>query len=193
MRDIRICFVGDSFVNGAGDTEFLGWVGRVCTDAARKGHELTSYNLGIRRNTSRDILKRWQEIDARYQKRADNRIVLSFGVNDTVIENGKPRVNNQVALENIRQILSLVKEVTCLVIGPPPIADSMQNQSIQRYSQMLETEANRLGIPFIELYSALVKDTDYLQEVSENDQAHPKSFGYEKMARIIINHPNWWF
>ncbi len=32
-RDIRICFVGDSFVAGLGDETGLGWVGRVTTAA----------------------------------------------------------------------------------------------------------------------------------------------------------------
>jgi lysophospholipase L1-like esterase len=29
-NDIRICFVGDSFVNGTGDETALGWAGRLC-------------------------------------------------------------------------------------------------------------------------------------------------------------------
>jgi len=46
-QEIRICFVGESFVNGTGDPEFLGWTGRVCRDAQRKGYEITHYNLGV--------------------------------------------------------------------------------------------------------------------------------------------------
>jgi len=29
MQDIRICYVGDSFVNGTGDPAKLGWTGRL--------------------------------------------------------------------------------------------------------------------------------------------------------------------
>lgn len=29
MDDLRVCFVGDSFVAGVGDPEQLGWAGRV--------------------------------------------------------------------------------------------------------------------------------------------------------------------
>jgi hypothetical protein len=32
-KEIRICFIGESFVNGTGDPEFLGWTGRVCRHA----------------------------------------------------------------------------------------------------------------------------------------------------------------
>jgi lysophospholipase L1-like esterase len=57
---MRICFFGDSIVNGTGDPDCLGWVGRVCGAARKSGVDLTSYNLGIRRDTSADILRRWR-------------------------------------------------------------------------------------------------------------------------------------
>ena len=59
MNDIRICFIGDSYVQGTGDPECLGWAGRLCVTARRDGHEVTGYNLGVRRETSRDIAHRW--------------------------------------------------------------------------------------------------------------------------------------
>ena len=52
---MRIHFFGDSVVNGTGDGERLGWTGRVCSRARRAGHDLTHYNLGIRRDTRADI------------------------------------------------------------------------------------------------------------------------------------------
>ena len=33
----RICFFGDSFVNGTGDDDALGWVGRLCAAERRAG------------------------------------------------------------------------------------------------------------------------------------------------------------
>ena len=56
-KDIRICFVGDSLVNGTGDEMALGWAGRLCAMAHTRGSSVTYYNLGIRRNTSKDILE----------------------------------------------------------------------------------------------------------------------------------------
>lgn len=32
-QDIRICFIGDSLVNGTGDEAALGWAGRLCAMA----------------------------------------------------------------------------------------------------------------------------------------------------------------
>ena len=87
-NDIRICFIGDSFVNGTGDETALGWAGRLCADAAIKFSTITYYNLGIRRDTSSNILRRFEnEISSRLAKDFDSRIVISFGVNDTFIEN----------------------------------------------------------------------------------------------------------
>jgi hypothetical protein len=51
-QEVRICFVGESFVNGTGDPECLGWTGRICVGANKKGYDITYYNLGVRRETS---------------------------------------------------------------------------------------------------------------------------------------------
>ena len=89
-QDIRICFIGDSLVNGTGDEAALGWAGRLCAMANASDIPVTYYNLGIRRDTSKDILLRWEsECTLRLPDSCDGRIVLSCGVNDTVIENGK--------------------------------------------------------------------------------------------------------
>jgi hypothetical protein len=43
VTDIRICFIGDSFVNGTGDPLCLGWSGRVCATAIQMGYPITYY------------------------------------------------------------------------------------------------------------------------------------------------------
>lgn len=58
-NDMRICFFGDSVINGTGDDDGLGWVGRVVAQARRGGCDVTAYNLGIRRGTSADVAARW--------------------------------------------------------------------------------------------------------------------------------------
>ena len=79
LPEVRICFVGDSFVNGTGDPECLGWTGRICVNANKKGYDITYYNLGIRRDTSTDIAKRWlQEVSLRLPKEYDGRVVQHF-------------------------------------------------------------------------------------------------------------------
>ncbi|MDP6715038.1 MAG: GDSL-type esterase/lipase family protein, partial [SAR202 cluster bacterium] len=106
MEDIRICFIGDSLTNGAADPTYLGWPGRVCADAASKGHLVTYYNLGVRRDSSADILERWEsEIQSRVSKEYDNRLVFAFGANDTTIVDGRPRASPEDSEANARRIL----------------------------------------------------------------------------------------
>ena len=94
-RTVRICFIGDSFVQGTGDDACLGWTGRVCSQARRSGHDVTHYNLGVRRDTSEDIARRWRpEAYVRLPAEHPGRLVFSFGANDCAARAGAvgPRV-----------------------------------------------------------------------------------------------------
>ena len=83
-NDLRICFIGDSYVNGTSDPDYLGWAGRVAIAAQRNGYNLTYYNLGVRRETSADIAKRWQqEVQARFLSSCPPFVVFALGANDT--------------------------------------------------------------------------------------------------------------
>ena len=107
LQQVRICFFGESFVNGTGDPECLGWTGRICVDANKKGYDITYYNLGVRRETSTDLEKRWlPEASSRLPQECDGRIVFSFGVNDTTIENKATRVELTNSIKNAHKILS---------------------------------------------------------------------------------------
>ena len=87
MAVLRIAFLGDSMTTGAGDPTMLGWVGRVCAGAWGRGHDVTAYNLGIRRDTSADIHARWrEEVAARLPPEHPRALVFCFGVNDCVLE-----------------------------------------------------------------------------------------------------------
>ncbi len=193
--DIRICFIGDSFVNGTGDNSALGWVGRLSAQARADGINLTSYNLGIRRDTSRDILARWQlECEVRLPNDCDSRIVISCGVNDTVIEHGAPRVETHESLSNLRTLFTEAGTThQLLMVGPPPIDDAQQNEAIGDLSRQFDLLSQQLGIPYIELYPLLVEDQSYRDEIARGDGAHPGEYGYTKLAQIISSAPAWWF
>ena len=59
--DIRVCFLGDSFILGTGDVDGLGWAGRVHAAERGRGIDLTSYNLLL------DFGKPWMVRPARTQ------------------------------------------------------------------------------------------------------------------------------
>lgn len=98
---MRVCFTGDSIVNGTGDDDGLGWVGRIVAKLRAHGRDITYYNLGIRRDTSADVAARWRdEIERGLPPRFTRRLAFSFGANDCVMEGPGPRVSLAHSLAN---------------------------------------------------------------------------------------------
>ncbi|MGW1377453.1 GDSL-type esterase/lipase family protein [Streptomyces sp. NPDC002446] len=186
--DMRICFIGDSFVQGIGDPEHRGWVGRVL--AATAG-DLTAFNLGIRRNTSEDVLRRcWQEVLPRTLPGADNRLVVSFGSNDAIRENGAVRVDPARCLDNLASILEEARRraIASLVVGPPPVIDAGE-QHLRRTTELAD-EMTALcrsrHIPFIGTTLALADDPVWIREALAGDGAHPGGGGYQRLADLVL-------
>lgn len=103
------------------------------------------------------------------------------------------RVSSAESCANVRAILGGAKQYTVLMVGPPPVLDDEQNERIEDLSVAFARETQTLGVPYIDLFSALCSDDAYKREVERNDGAHPRNEGYSKMARIIGSSPNWWF
>ena len=195
MRDIRICYVGDSFVNGTGDPSKLGWSGRLSVDSQNDDIEITHYNLGIRRDTSENILKRWEaECKVRLPEVSENKVVFSFGINDTVVENGQKRVSLENSIENARKmLLTASAKYDVIMIGMPPINDEEQNKVIKELDTKYQVLCNELNIPYLSIYERLINDEIWKSEVSSNDGAHPRDKGYELLASFIESWAGWWF
>ncbi|HWT72541.1 MAG TPA: GDSL-type esterase/lipase family protein [Oxalicibacterium sp.] len=193
--DHRICFIGDSFVQGCGDPLCLGWAGRLAQHAAANGTALTYYNLGIRRNTSRDIAARWlQESLPRLPEESERRLVFSFGVNDTVIENGRRRVEEEESIANFRAILrKAAAQAPVLMVGPPPLPDDAQNINIAALDRQFAREAEALDIPYLSVFDPLLLDEHWRVEALSNDGAHPRKLGYDRLAQLVQQWDRWWF
>src|SRR6218665_3281337 len=89
---LTVLFFGDSFVAGVGDPSGLGWTGRLAAGPRTRDLDLTVYPLGIRRNTSVDVLARWEaETVARIPDAGRVGLVLAFGVNDSTDDGGGHR------------------------------------------------------------------------------------------------------
>lgn len=196
-RDIRIGFLGESFVNGTGDRTYLGWTGRVCQTLSQQGYPVTHYNLGIRRETSTELLHRWQaECDRRFSAGCDNRLVFCFGVNDTTLDGSKPRVELPQSMDNTRQILSRAKEkYSVFMISPAAIPDTDQNDRIRQFTEQLLPLCNELEIPFLDVFTPLSRSQIWLQEATANDGYHPDAAGYTEFARLVQTSAVWqrWF
>lgn len=200
LHQVRICFVGDSFVNGTGDPECLGWTGRICVNANKKGYDITYYNLGIRRDTSSDIAKRWiQEVSARLPQEYDGRVVFSFGLNDTTLENGQTRVDFTESLKNASKILSEAKQLyPVLMVGPAPYVDEEDSQRKQRTTNLSKQFAvicREFNIPYLDVFLILENSNIWVNEARTNDGVHPRAGGYTEFAQIVENWDAWlnWF
>ena len=194
---MRICFVGESFVNGTGDPDCLGWAGRICAKACHLGHDVTYYNLGVRRETSTQLKERWQrEVTYRLPPEHNGRIVFCFGVNDTTIENGKTRVAFETSLENTRNILTVAKQMfPVLMVGTAPVIDSAQNQIIAHLSGAFASVCNEINVPYLDIFTSLQASDVWISEAIANDGAHPRAAGYAQLAQLVQNWQPWlsWF
>jgi lysophospholipase L1-like esterase len=198
--DIRICFIGDSLVNGVGDPDYLGWTGRICADARRKGHDITHYNLGVRGHTSSDIAARWHnEAGSRlyppYRIIAP-RIVFSFGTNDTLLIGGQRRVSFEQSVENTSRIVSEVRTLCpALMVGPSPISDETRQDEIKALSDAFASICKSEGMPFLDVFDGLLASEVWMGEIMAGDGAHPGARGYDALARIVQEWSGWrhWF
>lgn len=193
--DIRVCFIGDSFVNGACDPDCLGWTGRVCSSAIRSGHQVTYYNLGVRRNTGADIASRWwTECEKRLTSECDSRVVFSFGANDTVIESGKQRLPSEATLRHAEKMLLQAKiQYDCLWVGPPPVADAQHNTRMSALCAQFQALSDELSVPYLPVLGPLLKSEVWMSEVICGDGAHPQSGGYNVLAHLVESWDKWWF
>lgn len=198
VGDHRLCVVGDSFTLGYGDPTCLGWVGRISAEAIQKGYDLTVYNLGIRRDTSREIAVRWEQESAARLKfhQGQAYIIFSFGVNDTTIESSQntTRVPFEESIKNFQHILTQAKKrYAVFFVGPPPVEDPAQNERICILDQAFNQAAILLEIPYFSVVQSLLQEKTWMREVACYDGAHPQAAGYAVLARLIGHAPFWWF
>ena len=195
MEDIRIYFIGDSYINGTGDPAYLGWPGRVCNASKTPKTNITCYNLGIRADTSTNVLHRWErEISARRLIPHDGRVVFGFGANDCWIEEGVTRVKRADTVQNTEQILKRAHALfPTLMVGPPPGINSVQNTQREDMSTLLGTIAQNVGVPYLEIIHDLEAGGIWQREASLADQIHPTEGGYSALAELVLAWNHWWF
>lgn len=196
---MRICAFGDSIMNGTGDPEALGWIGRAVQPVKARHREVTLYNLGIRRDTSVDIRRRWRaETEARRVAGAETGLLFSFGVNDCVTDpaTGRPRVVPEESAANAAAILAGAKALgRVLMVGPGPIADAGVNARIRALDRRLAAAAEAEGVPYLPVFDRLADDPVWMAEVARWDGAHPGADGYAAFAALVSAWGAWqgWF
>jgi lysophospholipase L1-like esterase len=194
--DLRVLFFGDSIVAGAGDPQGRGWVGRVVEASWAAGLPLTSYGLGVRRQTSVEVAARWlAEARPRLHPGADNRVVFAFGVNDATHEEGAPRVEADVSVATLERVLGEADQLglPAFVVGPGPVCDPEHRARIRALSERFEVVCRRRGVPYVAVVEALRASSTWLNEAARGDGAHPSAGGYDALSSLVVDGgwPGW--
>ena len=211
MRDLRICFVGDSYINGTGDEQCLGWIGRLCARRFTRQFRLTFYDLGIRGATTDEIRARWKaECAPRLQPGADNRIVLQFGINDVaeIVGSGR-RVEENASVDNATAIARQASDLgPTLWVGLPPanvacspmrpsegLEITFSQDTAMALNQRFKALAATLGIPYLDIQTKLLANQDYMASLTRGDRMHCDGSGYAIMADLVDGWEAWarWF
>ncbi|MCM2577573.1 GDSL-type esterase/lipase family protein [Streptomyces meridianus] len=174
----RVFFIGDSFVQGIGDPGQRGWVGRVLQASHAPGRDLTGFNLGVRRNTSDDVLARcWDEVSRRTDPAADHRLVVSFGINDAVEECGAVRVRHERTVSNLAELLAGASRrgMAALVVGPPPVIAGGRSHldRLLALADGFDRVCAQAETPYIPVTQLLAADDTWQAEAGAGDAPTP--------------------
>ena len=112
---------------------------------------------------------------------------MSFGVNDTTVQDGLPRVAAATSAANLRALLGelAANGVPVLVVGPPPIADRAQTERIAALDSEFAAVCRALDVWFFSVVADLDADPVWREEVAADDGAHPRAEGYQRLAELV--------
>ncbi|WP_226344420.1 GDSL-type esterase/lipase family protein [Agilicoccus flavus] len=188
-RDVGIVFIGDSFVAGYGDPKGHGWVSRVVGRTHHPDLDLTAYNLGIRGDSSADVLGRWRtEALPRWQDRRERRLVLGVGQAD--VAQGLTTARSRLNLANVLDDAT-ARGISPFVVGPPPTLDADVNERLEVVVEAQADVCSRRSIPFVDCFYPLSEHDQWLSELSASrDSRHPGQAGYGLLAWLVL-HGGW--
>jgi len=190
---MHLYFVGDSYVNGYGDAEHLGWSGRVCTLAAGRNIDVTYYNLGIRRATSADLRRFWKdEVQRRVAATGEKQVgvVFSFGTNDCRLESGRRRITRGETLANCSGILSDARaRFPIVMVGPPETIDADMAPELAFTNTDFKGACEKLKVPYLDLLELGKSMVQKRADSRGLDGWHPNSAWYAEVATNIDSWP----
>jgi acyl-CoA thioesterase-1 len=189
-RDVGLCFVGASMTTGYGDPKGLGWVGRVVSRTHHPDLDLTAYNLGVRGDTSADVMARWrQECAPRWASRVEKRLVISAGAGDLLADVSMAR--SRLNLANILDEASS-SGVAAFVVGLAPTLDAELNPRIEALAEAQADVCARRSVTYVDCFRPLVGHDQWLSDLTSGpDRVHPGQAGYGLIAWLVLH--NGWY
>lgn len=188
-REVTLVFLGDSLVNGVGDPKGQGWVTRVVARSQHPEVRHTAYNLGVRGNTSADVLDRWRtEVPPRWRDGAERRLVVSVGAND--VARGVTLARHRLNLANILDDATSTG-VAPFVVSPPPSLDGEVNDKLAVLVDAQADVCARRSVPFVDCFRPLLGHDQWRAELSASEiPGHPGQAGYGLLAWLVL-HNGW--
>ena len=189
LRDVGMVFVGASMTAGYGDPKGLGWVGRVVARTQHPDLDLTAYNLGVRGNTSGDVVTRWgAECHPRWKGRSERRLVLSVGTNDVL--SGMTMARSRLNLANVLDEATNAG-IGVFVVGLTPTLDDDLNRRIEALAEAQADVCARRGITYVDCFRPLATHDQWMADLAASpDRAHPGQAGYGLIAWLVL-HNGW--
>ena len=189
-RDVGLVFIGASLVAGLGDPKGQGWVSRVVGRTHHPDLELTAYNLGVRGDTSADLLARWKsECAPRWNGRAEKRLVVSVGTADAM--SGVTLARHRLNLANILDDAASAG-IGTFVVSPPPSDDEELNTKLDVLVEAQADVCSRRGVPFVDCYRPLLGHEQWRTDLAASRvQHHPGQAGYGLIAWLVLH--NGWY
>lgn len=191
---IHLSVLGDGFVCGQGVAPLQGWASQLMIQTFSDLGPVNVYNLGIPGELSTQVVARLRELAPRRLKGEDNRLVFSFGLQDTAEHEGRPMLSNQASIDALKHLIVKTRpHFKLLMIGMPPVYDPQRNGWVKRLNSLQHDLCQKAHVPFIDLFSALADDVQYKRSLLATDRVHPDSRGHQKIFDLIWNDRSWWF
>ncbi len=188
MRDVRLVVIGDAFAAGVGDPKALGWVSRVVSRSQSPELSLTAYNLGVRDDSSADVLVRWREESGRrFVPGAEHRLVLHMGYGD--VAQGLSTARSRLNLANVLDDAAAFSIAT-LVVGPAPTLDPAFDERLKVVADAQADVCSRRSVPFVDCFEPLLRHEQWQSDLSTGDGVHPGQAGYGLIAWLVL-HQGW--
>lgn len=187
LCSMNIGIWGDSITYGGGDSEALGWPGRL-RKSLSSTDDIALYNFGICGDTTEDLLKRF---DVEAEAIEPSEVIFAVGINDSKYPVGLE--TSKVPLEdyksNLEALITKAKRFTesMVIVGATKVNDDICNhwnvrfinEEIEKYNAAMAKLAAMHNLKYIDVFEVLNPTTDLA------DGLHPNAQGYQKMFEVI--------
>lgn len=200
MRSV-ICIFGDSITWGAGLPFRTAWANllrNLLENKNKKYYPIELYDLGIDRDTTEDLLKRF---NAEARARQPNIIIFAIGTNDSAYRKNMydPLVSIQKFEKNLLKLTQEAKKFTDKIVfiglakgsdyKTVPLPRSItgkcyDKENIKIYNNIIKKTCKKKHIFFINIINKL-NDKDFYDGLHPNSQGHQKIFEIVKKSLIV--------